>query len=143
MFSYWNFFIILSNIFQIFGVFTLFARDYIPLSSMQIFVGIGCSLSWFSLSKYIEHASEYSYFSRTIFHAGPDIIRNLINVLPFFIGFAMLGMSVFWQGFRFREPSIAFFSLFCVMLGDEISNTFMETMQIDPSKNLDQNNLKF
>jgi hypothetical protein len=45
-------------------------------------------------------------------------------MLPFFIGFGMLGLAVFWPTFRFREPHIAFFSLFCIMLGDEISNTF-------------------
>jgi hypothetical protein len=43
----------------------------------------------------------------------------------------MLGLSVFWQTFRFKDPGIAFFSLFCVMLGDEISNTFNEVMQVD------------
>lgn len=81
--------------------------------------------------KYFEHAPEYSFFSRTVAHAGPDVFRNLVNVIPFFIGFAMLGLSIFWQGYRFRDPSIAFFSLFCIMLGDEISNTFNETMQIN------------
>ena len=52
-------------------------------------------------------------------------------MLPFFIGFGMLGLAVFWPTFRFRDPSIAYFSLFCIMLGDEISNTFQEVMQFD------------
>jgi hypothetical protein len=52
-------------------------------------------------------------------------------MLPFWIGFGMLGLSVFWASFRFRDPSIAFFSLFCIMNGDEISNTFQEVMQFD------------
>lgn len=108
-----------------------FARNVIPLDVQTIFVGLGCFLCWISIMKYIEHAQAYSYFSRTIAHAGPDVLRNLVNVLPFFMGFAMLGMSIFWQGYRFRDPSIAFFSLFCIMLGDEISNTFNEVMQID------------
>lgn len=107
------------------------ARNIVPFDAQTFFVGLGAFLCWVSIMKYIEHAQEYSYFSRTIAHAGPDVIRNLVNVIPFFLGFAFLGMSVFWQGYRFRNPSIAFFSLFCIMLGDEISNTFNETMQID------------
>jgi len=43
----------------------------------------------------------------------------------------MLGMSLFWQGYRFRNPTIAFFSLYSIMMGDEISNTFNEVMQIN------------
>lgn len=55
----------------------------------------------------------------------------MVNVFPFFMGFAFLGMAVFWQAYRFQDPSIVFFSLYCIMLGDEISNTFYETMQVD------------
>ncbi len=52
-------------------------------------------------------------------------------MVPFFIGFVMLGMAIFWSSFRFRTSYVAFFSLYCVMLGDEISNTFMEVIQFD------------
>lgn len=106
-------------------------RDIVPLGSLEIFVGIGTFLCWVSITKYIEHSSTISFFSRTIQHAGPNVIRHAINMLPFFIGFGMLGMAIFWPTFRFRDPSIAYFSLFCIMLGDEISNTFQEVMQFD------------
>lgn len=43
----------------------------------------------------------------------------------------MLGLSVFWSGYRFSSPSIAFFTLYCIACGDEISNTFNEVIQID------------
>ena len=106
-------------------------RDIIPLTTQNIFVGLGNFFCWVSLTKYIAHAPAYAFFSRTLSYSGPDICRNLINVIPLFIGFAMLGMSLFWQGYRFRNPSIALFSLYCIMMGDEISNTFNEVMQIN------------
>jgi hypothetical protein len=53
-------------------------------------------------------------------------------MLPFVIGFGMLGMAVFWPGYRFRSPFVTYFSLFAIMLGDEISNGFMETIQFEP-----------
>ncbi len=101
-------------------------RDIIPIDTETFFIGFGCLLAWISIMKYIEYAPQYSYFSRTIQKAGPDILRNLVNVIPFFVGFAFLGMSIFWAGYRFQNPTIAFFSLFCIMLGDELSNTFNE-----------------
>lgn len=103
----------------------------IPLKTIQLFVGLGCAFCWFSSSKLIEHSPHLSYFSRTIHHAGPNIIRHGINMIPFFIGFAMLGMAVFWPSFRFRTAYTTFFSLYSIMLGDEISNSFMEVIQFD------------
>ena len=104
----------------------------IPLDSISLFVGLGCALSWISTSKYIEHSPKLSFFSRTIQHAAPNIMRHAINMLPFFIGFGMLAMAVFWPTYRFRSPFVTYFSLFSIMLGDEISNSFMETIQFDP-----------
>jgi len=104
----------------------------IPLDSISLFVGLGCALSWISTEKYIEHSPRLSFFSRTIQHAAPNIMRHAINMMPFFIGFGMLGMAVFWPTYRFRSPFVAYFSLFSIMLGDEISNSFMEIIQFDP-----------
>lgn len=53
-------------------------------------------LVWVSLTRYIEHNKEFSFISRTISHAMPDVIRHLVNVVPIYIGFAMFGMAVFW-----------------------------------------------
>ena len=59
-------------------------------------------------------------------------MRHAINMMPFVIGFGMLGMAVFWPAYRFRSPAVTYYSLFAVMLGDEISNMFNETIQFDP-----------
>ena len=52
-------------------------------------------------------------------------------MLPFFLGFAFLGISVFQYAWRFKDPYMAFLTLFCVTLGDEISNVFNEIMQLN------------
>ena len=131
LFNGWSLVILMSNFFQIFGAVLFVGRNLVPASNYQCFVGFGASLAWISISKYIEYTQRYSSFTRTISHAAPSIFKHLINMLPFWIGFAMLGMCVFWSGFRFKDPHIAFFSLFCTMFGDEISNTFTEVMQIN------------
>jgi len=113
------------------GALMCLLNKEVALPTLQLFVGLGCALCWFSVSKFIEHSPHLSFFSRTIHHAGANIIRHGINMIPFFAGFAMLGLSLFWPSFRFRTAYTAFFSLFCVMLGDEISNSFMEVIQFD------------
>lgn len=132
LFSYWSIIICLSNVCQLIGAIMCLFGSSIPLDSISLFVGLGCALSWISTEKYIEHSPRLSFFSRTIQHAGPNIMRHAINMMPFFIGFGMLGMAVFWPTYRFRSPFVTYFSLFSIMLGDEISNAFMETIQFDP-----------
>lgn len=128
LFSYWSIIVVFSNIFQIIGALMCLVNGPVPLQTLQVFIGIGCALCWFSASKFIEHSPHLSFFSRTIHHAGPNIVRHGINMVPFFIGFAMLGMAIFWPTYRFRTAYTTFFSLFSIMLGDEISNSFMEVV---------------
>lgn len=66
LFSYWSIMILISNILQIVGAFMCLFRDYVGLSSLEIFVGLGTALCWISVTKYIEHSPKISYFSRTI-----------------------------------------------------------------------------
>ena len=81
---------------------------------------------WASLLRYLEHDSDYSFIVRTLAYAGPDIARNLINVLPIFAGFAVIGYAIFWNGYRFATLDMACFTLFALANGDEISNTYTE-----------------
>ena len=58
---------------------------------------------------------------RTIEYAVPVLIRAIIGILPFFIGYAILGQCLFWEiEFRFGSFSYAFFSLFAMMNGDNL-----------------------
>ena len=81
-------------------------------------------LAWISLTRYIEHAKEFSFISRTLSYSLPDVFRHLINSIPIYMGFAMLGMAFFWESYRFRYFYMALYTLFALSLGDEISNTF-------------------
>ena len=66
LFSYWSIIILVSNIFQMTGALMCIYRDIVPLGSLELFVGIGTFLCWVSITKYIEHSSTISFFSRTI-----------------------------------------------------------------------------
>lgn len=124
LFNNWSLVILLSNTLQIFGTILYILRYFVPLFYSEFFIGFGCMLCWVSLTRYLEHTKEFSFLSRTISYAFPDVMRHLINVLPYYIGFGLLGVSIFWMSYRFRYPNVAIFNLFALSVGDEISNTF-------------------
>jgi hypothetical protein len=96
------------------------------LSFNEYFVGFGCMMAWFTLTRYIEHSKEYSLLSRTFANAFMDIARTILSVIIVFFAFALLGVAVFWNCYRFSNFSYACFTLFGLMLGDEVANTFAE-----------------
>lgn len=66
-------------------------------------------------------SQRYSLILRTIEYAVPVLVRAVIGILPFFIGYAILGQCLFWEiEMRFGSFSYAFFSLFAMMNGDNL-----------------------
>ena len=104
-------------------------RKYIPFFYNEYFMGLGCMMTWFGITRYIEYSGQHSIISRTINHSLPDIVRHMIGAVPIFIGFAFLGICAFWNCWRFKEISMACITLFGLMLGDEVGNTYAEMIQ--------------
>jgi hypothetical protein len=119
----------LANFVLTYGCGTYLLRDYVPQYYNEYFMGLGCCLTWFGISRYIEYSGKHSIISRTVTHSMPDILRNTISSIPIFIGFAFLGITVFWNCWRFQEFNMACICLFGLMLGDEVGNTFAEVIQ--------------
>jgi hypothetical protein len=63
--------------------------------------------------------------------AAPFMIRALISIVPLFIGYAFLGISYFWESRRFTSFSISCYTLFALMHGDMIWDTYNDMIQID------------
>jgi hypothetical protein len=129
VFNYWSLLQVISNFMQIFACTTFLLREYIPFAYNQFFIGVGCMLCWVCLIRYSEHSSDFSILSRTLNHAIPEILANMLSTIPVFIGFALLGVSIFWNVFRFRFIGAACWTLFGLMLGDEVGNTYAEMIQ--------------
>jgi len=53
--------------------------------------------------------------------AFPILMRALMGIIPFFIGYAILGQCLFWQvNDKFGSFSTALMCLFCMMNGDNV-----------------------
>jgi hypothetical protein len=94
------------------------------ISTAEIFLGFGCMMNWISFSRYIESASQYTFINRTLGAALPVVLRAMVGILPFFIGFVFLGLCLFWETRIFNSPAQATFTLFALMNGDAISDVY-------------------
>lgn len=93
-------------------------------------MGLGAMVAWISLTRYLEYSRDYSIISRTVRHALPVVLRTMLSVIPFLCGFALLGMCLFWESNRFDGFSISLFTLYAVMNGDMIYDTFHDLNQL-------------
>ena len=63
--------------------------------------------------------------------SAPFVARALISMIPLFIGYAFLGMAIFWESRRFANFSVSCYTLFALMHGDMIWDTYNDLIQID------------
>jgi hypothetical protein len=98
------------------------------LGTIEIFLGFGCFFTWCSFTRYFENTKDFNLISRTFVVAIPTLMRTLLGVAPTFIGFAFLGMCLFWPyQEKFSCFSSSLFILYSVMNGDSISDVFLGT----------------
>ncbi len=112
---------IVGNVFQVLGTSFYFLQQVREVSAGEIFMGIGCFCAWATLPRYFMYSQRYSLILRTIKFAVPILAQALLGIMPFFIGYAILGQCLFWEiEFRFGSFSYSLFSLFAMMNGDNL-----------------------
>jgi len=88
-------------------------------------------LAWWTMLRYLLKTEQYKSMLVSFQKAAPFLIRALISIVPLFIGYAFLGISYFWESRRFTSFSISCYTLFALMHGDMIWDTYNDMIQID------------
>jgi len=57
----------------------------------DILMGFGCLFAWSTLPRYFMYSQKYSLILRTMEYSFPVLVRALMGIIPFFIGYAILG----------------------------------------------------
>lgn len=57
----------------------------------EVLIGFGCLFAWATLPRYFMYSQRYSLILRTMEFALPILIRAVTGIVPFFIGYAILG----------------------------------------------------
>lgn len=137
LFSQWSIISILANIVQLFGalsnlisVFNLFELET-PTSGggVELLIGFGCMCAWVGLVRYMETSKNYSLLAHTLSLALPNVLRTLLSALPVLLGYTFLGVAIFWKSNRFASAPGCFSTLYSLMFGDMVYDTFHDLMQ--------------
>mmetsp|Transcript_21662 Transcript_21662/g.33340 ORF Transcript_21662/g.33340 Transcript_21662/m.33340 type:complete len:288 (+) Transcript_21662:810-1673(+) len=131
LFDPWAIISILGNLAQIIGCGYSIFRNNLDMVTADQNLGIGCMLAWWTMLRYIMKTTSLKAMLSSFKKAAPYVIRALISMIPLFIGFAFLGMAVFWESRRFKDFSVSCYTLFALMHGDMIYDTYNDMIQIN------------
>ena len=92
------------------------------------FIGFGCMLSWFYITKYFANTKDYTVLSRTFSLAIPLVLKVMLGTIPVLIGLTLAGKCFFWpmRGYFDSVPN-SLFTLFCAINGDSVGDIFKGT----------------
>ena len=131
LFSYWVFAMIISNVFIFIGWCLMIFNTKDIHHKGDIAIGIGGMLTWITLLKYYENSGGYNIVLTTFQNSSSIVMMALMGILPLFIGFGLLGMTLFWRSKRFMSFGVSMFSLFSLMNGDIINESYLDLSTVD------------
>jgi len=128
LFNKWSIVSAAANLFSFFGCFFYMVSSLFKYFEVEGFIGLGCCLTWFSITRYFANTQDYTIISRTFEMAIPLVVKVMIGGLPVFFGFVFLGVCLFWpmRGYFDNVPNSAYV-LFGVMNGDSVGDVFTGT----------------
>ena len=87
-------------------------------------------MQWFVMLRYLAKTETYKAMLTSFFKAAPFVGRAIVSIIPLFIGYAFLGMALFWESRRFAHFGYSCYTLFAMMHGDMIWATYADMMQV-------------
>lgn len=97
----------------------------------EIILGFGAMVTWISLMSFYQNVKGYNVVANTLENSFEIVFKTLAGIMPVFIGYGVLGTSIFWRSHRFTDFSTSMFSLFAVMNGDMIFDAWHDIDTID------------
>ena len=119
-FNFWVIFMVVGNLFQIFGAILSFLDQNTVLTIHEIVVGFGCFFAWIGIVRFLNHTSHSYTIVNTLTRSGETIGLYIIGVVPIFMGYAMLGLCLFWQTGIYYTVPMSMLANFAVVNGDSV-----------------------
>lgn len=125
LFESWSIISMIANICQIIGCFySIFRKKDLDIEVADTNLGLGCMLAWWTMLRYLLKTQAYKSMLSSFIKSAPFVGRALVSMIPLFIGYGLLGMAIFWESRRFATFSISCYTLFALMHGDMIWDTY-------------------
>ena len=91
----------------------------------ELLVGLGVMLAWITILKDLEYSPNLNLMSATLGKSWSNLLVFLLGVMPFFLGFVFLGQTIFWKYNKFEDTSSSVITLFSLLNGDIVNDTFL------------------
>ena len=78
----------------------------------------------------MDFGKEYSILGKTLSLSMPNVLRTLISSVPVIVGYTFLGLCLFWRSNRFSSASGSLVTLYALMFGDMVYDTFYDVNSI-------------
>ena len=131
LFDFWSFVSILANTAQIIGCLYSIFRNRLNITTADKILGLGCMGAWIILLKYFMKLQSYKTILSSFKNGFLVVFQALVSMVPVLIGYAFLGMAIFWKSRRFSNFTMSCYTLIALQHGDMIWDTYQDMMQCD------------
>jgi hypothetical protein len=130
LFNWWNIVSIFGNTLQISASILYLANRNQNYNAIKLLFGIGCMITWVNITRYFKYSPTYFVIYKTLERSLPLVIKYMVGILPIYIGCALLGASLFWKSGRFENFGRSLYTLFAIINGDMIFDTYHDLSSI-------------
>ena len=128
-FDFWFTVSVAGHFFQLLGSLVSFLDDLVDyelviFSYKQYLIGFSVMFAWITIIQYLQYNDEVNLLTATLSSSFENLFMFLLGVMPFFIGFAYLGSTMFWKYKKFEDASSSVITLFSILNGDIVNDTF-------------------
>eukprot|EP00397_Hematodinium_sp_SG-2012_P024739 GEMP01025785.1.p1 GENE.GEMP01025785.1~~GEMP01025785.1.p1 ORF type:complete len:640 (+),score=104.64 GEMP01025785.1:117-2036(+) len=93
--------------------------------------GFAIFLSYINIIQYFEHYGSFHVLFCTLLRAIPQVAKFLLCIFPVLCAFAFLGVMFFWPVHWFSTPSMAFCTLYSLLNGDVLHDSFLNLQDVN------------
>mmetsp|Transcript_27645 Transcript_27645/g.49915 ORF Transcript_27645/g.49915 Transcript_27645/m.49915 type:complete len:345 (-) Transcript_27645:20-1054(-) len=128
-FNLWTVVSITANIFQMFGAVISFCN--IVDAGLSLVIGFGCFFAWINIIRYMVEKSESYVAIRSLQYSSEILIPYMAGVVPIYMAFVFLGMSLFWSSGSFTNVTESMATTFALMQADTFFGTMSALEQVN------------
>ena len=104
-------------------------KDLVKQETLQ---GYATLLSWFCLNAYLVTYKQIAFIPNTFAISSKAVFNGLVGIFPFAFGVAVYTTSQLYSYFRFITINRSLFTMFYVMNGDTVFDSFYGAYAISP-----------
>jgi hypothetical protein len=122
-----------ANTVQILGGFSCLRLTHrMDVETRFLLIGFAAIGAWTCILQYLRYFHIYYLLIRTLTRAVPKCVRFVTGVFPILMGYALLGTCLFNQSAMFSSIGASIATLFSLLNGDIIRDTFSDICNLRP-----------